>query len=220
MTRRRRANSGLSRPTTPHEGLRARYEAPEASQGAFQSVEEGGRAVLEATRRANARQVSHEQAEIQAAGVDEEALPDVGVPPQMHPAQAPGLVEMGVGSLEALAVVAEQALTAGPPDPPAGWHTQRHGRRACRASVAGRGPAPTRSCAAPGRPARPSSRCRGTPYLRPPRPRLHRQHRFDVLRRGDQRLDHRRRVARTGILHGDADDRARLQVDRVLGLVG
>ena len=35
----------------------------------------------------------------------------------MHAAQAPGLVEMGVGSLEALAALAEQALTAGTPDP-------------------------------------------------------------------------------------------------------
>ena len=46
------------------------------------------------------------------------------------------------------------------------------------------------------------------------------QHRFDLLRRRDQHLDHRGRVARTGILHGDADDRARLHVDRVLSLVG
>ena len=42
-----------------------------------------------------------------------------GVPPQMHPAHPPGLVEMGVGSLEAFAALAQQSPSAGPPDPPA-----------------------------------------------------------------------------------------------------
>ena len=47
-----------------------------------------------------------------------------------------------------------------------------------------------------------------------------RLNRLDVLGRHDQRLDHRRRVARVGRLHRDADDRATLQVHGVLGLVG
>ena len=49
---------------------------------------------------------------------------------------------------------------------------------------------------------------------------IRRQHRFDLLGRRHRRLDHRRRVARVGVLDGHADDRARLQVHRVLRLVG
>ncbi len=47
-----------------------------------------------------------------------------------------------------------------------------------------------------------------------------RPHRLDLLGGRDQRLDARRRVAVVGILHRHADDRAGLQVDRMLGLVG
>ena len=107
MTQRRRACPRRIRRSTPHERLRARYGAPETAQDELQGVEKRPDAALEATRRADARQTSHEQAEIQAAGVHQEALADVGVPPQMHPAQAPGLVEMGVGSLEAFAALAQ-----------------------------------------------------------------------------------------------------------------
>ena len=80
MMRRRKGDWGRIDRSKRPEGLRTRYEAPEASQGAFEGVEEGAGAALEAARRADARQVPHEQAEIQAAGVDEEALADVGGP--------------------------------------------------------------------------------------------------------------------------------------------
>ena len=114
----------------------AQYEAPEGSQGTFHGVEEGACAVLEAAWRADPRQAPHQQAEIQAAGVDQEALADVRVAPQMHPAQAPGFIEVGVGSLKAFSAEPLQPPRAGA----AGSRTRRRGRRACRASVAGHGP--------------------------------------------------------------------------------
>ena len=123
------------RPTTRGEGLSGRYEVPETAQNESQGVEKG--AALEAARRADARQASHEQAQVQAAGVNQEALADVGVPPQMHAAQPPGLVEMGVGSLEPLAALAQQPPSAGPPDPPpVGIHGVADGELASPASPA------------------------------------------------------------------------------------
>ena len=44
------------------------------------------------------------------------------------------------------------------------------------------------------------------------------QYRVDLLRRGDQRHDHRR-VAGVGILHGNTDNHPGVEVARVLGLV-
>ena len=92
---------------------------------------------MEAGRRADAREASHEQAQIQAAGVYQEALADVGVPSQMHAAQPPGLVEMRVGSLEPLPALAQQPPSAGPPNPPpVGIHGVADGELASPASAA------------------------------------------------------------------------------------
>ena len=55
-------------------------------------------APLEVARRAPADQRSHEQAHVEGARVDEQSFEDVGVPAQMRPPHASGLVEMGVGS--------------------------------------------------------------------------------------------------------------------------
>lgn len=46
------------------------------------------------------------------------------------------------------------------------------------------------------------------------------QHRFDLLGRGDQRLDARLGDAVIGVLHGHPDDRASLQIDGMFGFVG
>ena len=221
MALRRRANRRRICRTTPHEGLRAPYEAPEAAQSEGQGVEVGASAALEAARRADARPSSHEHARIEAADVHQEALQDVGAPSQMHPAQAPGFVEMRVGSLKKFAALAQQPQPAGPPNPPpVGIH-----------SVARRGVSSPATPAAVG-----LRHVAAQPQVRQCDERLvavvplvaddlghastRRQYGFDLLRRGNQRLDHRRRVARIGILRGDADDRARLRVDRGLGLVG
>ena len=120
-----------------HEGLKGRYEAPEAAQHECQGVEKGADATLEAARRADARQAPHEQTEIQAAGVDQKALADVGVPPQMHPTHPSGLIEVRVRSLEALATPAEQPSSTGPTGPPpVGIHGVADGELAAPATPA------------------------------------------------------------------------------------
>ena len=72
-----------------------------AEQGE-QGTERGHRAALEATRRADARQLPHEQPEIEAADLHEHALQDVGMPAQMHAAHPSGLIEMRVGTFQPL----------------------------------------------------------------------------------------------------------------------
>lgn len=52
---------------------------------------------VETARRANARQSPHEEAEIEAGDMHQEALEHVGRPAQIHAAQSPGFVEMGIG---------------------------------------------------------------------------------------------------------------------------
>ena len=66
----------------------ARYGAPEAAAQGDQGTEHGHRAALEA-RRADARQLPHEQPEIEAADMHEHTL----LPAQMRAAHPPGLVE-------------------------------------------------------------------------------------------------------------------------------
>ena len=55
-----------------------------------------------------ADQRSHEQAQVEGARVDEQSFEDVGVPAQMRPPHASGLVELGVGAFEAFATLALQ----------------------------------------------------------------------------------------------------------------
>ena len=43
---------------------------------------------------------------------------------------------------------------------------------------------------------------------------------FDLLRRGNGRFDDRRGIALVGVLQGDGNQRAGLQVHRMLGFVG
>ncbi len=62
---------------------RGRYEGPEAAKIGDQGLEDGDRAALEAPRRANARQLPHEEPKIEPADVHEHALEDVGMPTQI-----------------------------------------------------------------------------------------------------------------------------------------
>ena len=56
---------------------------------------------------------------VEAAGVHEHALQDVGVTPQMYAAHRARLVEMGKETFQALAALAQQPLAPGPTDAPA-----------------------------------------------------------------------------------------------------
>ena len=66
----------------------------EPAQEVDQGTKKGRRAALEAPRRTDARQLPHEQPEVEATDVHEQAFEDIGMAAQMHPAHAPGLVEM------------------------------------------------------------------------------------------------------------------------------
>ena len=89
------------------------------------------RAALEAPRRAYARQVPHEQSEIDAADLDEQPFQDVGMPAQMHTARPAGLVEMRVGPFQPFAPLPQQ-LSRVRRGSAAGWHTPRPARRQSR----------------------------------------------------------------------------------------
>ena len=58
----------------------------EPAQEVDQGTKKGRRAALEAPRRPNARQLPHEQPEVEATDVDEQAFEDIGMAAQMHPA--------------------------------------------------------------------------------------------------------------------------------------
>ena len=77
---------------------------PTSAQEADQRVQKRRRAALEATRRTDARQLPHEQPQIEAADVHEQPFQDVGMPAQMHAAHAAGVIEMGVGPCPSSAV--------------------------------------------------------------------------------------------------------------------
>ena len=86
-----------------------------------QEVDQGtqkGRAALEAPRRTDARQLPHEQPEVEATDVHEQAFEDIGMAAQMHPAHAPGLVEMRVGPFHPFAALPQQVLSTMPSNPP------------------------------------------------------------------------------------------------------
>ena len=90
----------------------------EPAQEVDQGTKKGRRAALEAPRRTDARQLPHEQPEVGATDVHEQAFEDIGMAAQMHPAHAPGLVEMRVGPFHPFAALPQQALSTITPNPP------------------------------------------------------------------------------------------------------
>ena len=161
MIQRRIACPRRIRRSTPHERVRSRYEVPEAAQDECQGLEQAARAALEATGRADAREAAHEQAQVQADGVHQKALADVGVSSQIDAAQTARSRRDARWVARDVRRAGAAAAARGGAESAAGWHTLRRGLRACLASVADSGPAPTRSCAVRARPERPSSRWRG-----------------------------------------------------------
>ena len=95
-----------------------RCKAPAAAERSDQGVKECPRAALETARGPDARQCAHEEAQIRATDVDEQTLEHVGVSAKMHAAQAPGFVEVGVGTLEAFPTLLQQAPPADAPNAP------------------------------------------------------------------------------------------------------
>ena len=65
-------------------------------------------ASLEAARRAHPDQRAHEQAQVERPRVDEQSLEDVGMPSQVRPSHAAGVVQMHVRPFEVLAPSPQQ----------------------------------------------------------------------------------------------------------------
>src|SRR4030095_8993106 len=90
----------------------------ERGEGDFKrlSVE---RTALEATRRAATEHLPHENSEIEAARVNQQAFEDVRMSPQMSAAHRAGVVHVSEGSFHVLAAATQQALAAGSAHAPA-----------------------------------------------------------------------------------------------------
>ena len=169
-------------------------------------------------------QRSHEQAQVEGARVDEQSFEDVGVPAQMRPPHAPGLVAMGVGSFEAVAALALQGSAPCASDASAiGVH------RVSRRGLA--------------RPAPSAAMGFGNVRAQVQRRQIHqdlvavvplvgddflghagvlvcrRGHSFEVLGGRRHRVRDGRGIPLVGALDRHPDDGAGLQVDRMLGLV-
>ena len=213
---------GLAGPGAPKRiGARKRAASRQTQLSAPISRAERADPVLEAPGRPAARQLSHEEAEVETARVHQKALEDVGVAPQVQPAHAPGFIEMGVGALQALAPLPQQALAPGAPNAPSvAIHSSPRRRFAPPAPPAA---IRLRHVAAKPEVSQRDQRLVAVIALVPDHlgdTPARGQDRFHLFGRSHQRLDHRRRVAGVGVLDGDTNDRTRLQVHRVLSLVG
>ena len=197
-------------------GPEAPQTPPAAAQEADQRLHQRRRAALEAPRRADARQVPHEQPEIDAADLDEQPFQDVGMPAQMDAAHPAGLVEMRVGPFQQLAPLPQQPFPARAADPPpVGIHRVPRRRLALPVPPAA---VRLRDVAADADGRKPDHRLVAVISLvghdlHDPR----RADRLDLLGSRDERVDQGRRVARTRVLHRHAHDGACFQVDRMLG---
>src|SRR5271155_4370734 len=93
---------------------------PAASVGAQEHQKrghEGRQAILQPARRADTDQVAHEQSEIEAPGMNQQALEDIGVAAQIRAAHRTGVVKMGEGAFDPLAPLTHQATAARAPNP-------------------------------------------------------------------------------------------------------
>jgi len=88
---------------------RISHEVPEGTEQGHKRGHDRVEPPLQASRRPDANQLSHEEAEIEAARVDQHSFPNVCVPAQIYAAHATGLVEMREGPLQPLAAQPQQA---------------------------------------------------------------------------------------------------------------
>ena len=201
--------------------------APEVAETGPQREDErqdGRHAPLEPARRAHADQGPHEQAQVAGPRVDEQSFEDVGMPSQVRPSHAAGVVQMRVRPFEVLAPSPQQGHAPCPADASAIRidRVAGHGllRPVASAAIWFRDVAPQ----VEGRQIR-EHLITVVPLVRHDlvdHHRVvvgHRGHGFEVLRRGRERVGDRRRIALIGPLHGDAHNGPRLQIDRVFGLV-
>src|SRR6202051_3246049 len=76
------------------------------------------RAILQPARRAAANQVAHDEPEIEAPRMNQQALEDISVATQMRAAHPTGVVKMREGAFDPLAPLTHQAPAARSTNPP------------------------------------------------------------------------------------------------------
>src|SRR6267142_3932863 len=89
-----------------------RHRLPERPNQRQEAAHHRDDAPLQASRRADADQLTHEEPEIEGARVEQHALQNVRVPAEVHAAHPAGLIEMGKGSFHALPATSQQPLAA------------------------------------------------------------------------------------------------------------
>src|SRR6516164_4555935 len=197
-----------------------RHTLPEVATQRQKRREHGDEPPLQPARRADADQLTQEEPEIEAARVDQQPLADVRVAAQVHTAHPAGLVEMREASFQALTAKPQQTQAACAANAP----TIAVHRSARLGMVL---PVPSsaigfRDVAADAHGFEIDERLIAVialvadDFFDTVSVGLYR---LDLLGRFNQCLAARRRVSLIGILHGDADDRARLEIDRMLGFV-
>ena len=90
-----------------------RHTPPEGSRQCQQRGDERDEPPLQPSRRAHADQLSHQQSEIETAGVNQQSLQNVRVAAKEHASHAAGLVEMREGPLQSLAAEPQQPQALG-----------------------------------------------------------------------------------------------------------
>ena len=95
---------------------KGRHEVDETCPQRDDERQDRRHASLEAARRAHPDQCSHEQAHVERPRVDEQSLEDVGMPSQVRPSHAAGVVQMRVRPFE-MALLHESELARTDPDP-------------------------------------------------------------------------------------------------------
>src|SRR2546422_3481926 len=89
----------------------------EHGEGDFERARVRGRS-LEPSRRAAAKPLPHENAEIEAARVDQQSFEDVPMPAQVAAAHAAGVVHVSKGSFDVLSAATQEPLAAHPAHAP------------------------------------------------------------------------------------------------------
>ena len=74
--------------------------------------EDGCLAILQPARRTAAEQVAHDEPEVEAPGMNQQPLEDIGVTTQMLAAHPTGVVQMREGAFDPLAPLPHQAPAA------------------------------------------------------------------------------------------------------------
>src|SRR5262245_17599284 len=205
---------------TPSSVDRVEYEAPQRCKGCC----ERGHATLKGAWRTDAEEHPHPETEIERAGMHEQPLQHVVVAADMRATKSAGLVEMCARALEQFSAPTEEAFAATAADATAirvhsiSFRGLIDPRLWSAVGFADIGANVERFQIEDGRPT--VVTLVGDDFVDDGDCTIgNRGDGFELLGGFGQGLLHGGGVALVGVLHGDADDRARLEIDRMLGFV-